>query len=187
MMAKILCFALALIMLLSCLAACGEPAPQTDNGGANNGGTSGDGNGTGDGNGNGGGNNLTGEEGEFLPAEMNFANYPFTMRAPKQDEYGTGHYMPAEGASDVINNALLERALLLQDMFGFIMELDVTQNSGTLFNTMGNNHKSQSHWVDALFVESNHSMSGAQRGNLWNLNLVKELNLQASYSSLVVR
>ena len=174
--AKVLCFALALVLLLSCLAACGEPAPQTDNGGANGGENT-------DGNGEGTGNQeiLTGEEGEFLPEQTNYGNYEFKMRAEKQNKFGTGHYVAAEGENDVINNALLERSLLLQDLFGFILVLDDTQSVGTIFNTLGNNHKSQSHWADALFIEANHSMKAALGGRVWNLNIVEELNLEASY------
>lgn len=172
---RIISALLLLTMLVSCFAACGEPAPEQNNG--NNGGN----NGNTDGNGSGDQIVLEGEEGEYLPAEMNFGSYEFAMKAPKQDVYGTGHYVAAEGEDDVINNALMERALLLQDMFGFILELDVTKNSGGLYNQLGNNHKSQSHWVDALFIETAHSMQGAQGGKLWNLNLVKELKLEASY------
>ncbi len=174
---KIICALLLLTMLVSCFAACGEPAPQpsggenngSENNGSENNGTTNDGNG------------LEGEEGEFLPDNTNYGNYTFTMRAPKQEVYGTGHYVEAEGKNDVINNALLERRLLLQDMFGFLLELDISQNAGALFNSLGNNHQGQSHWVDALFMDANLSMSGAQRGNLWNLNLLEELNLEASY------
>jgi len=171
---KLIAALLLLATLVTCFAACGEPAPQAD--GGNNGGGSDTGNG-----GNSDISNLTGEEAEFLPAEMNFGNYEFMMRAQSQEVYGTAHYMPIEGEEDVINNALMERALLLQDMFGFALALDTTQTSGNLFNTMSRNHASNTHWVDALFLTSSNSMTGAQRGNLWNLNLIKELNLEASY------
>ena len=179
---KLISALLLLAMMVSCFAACGEPAPQTDNGGAN-GGANTDGNGSGEGEGNGNGNQELpeGEEGEFLPADANYANYEFQMRAPKQNVFGTGHYVAAEGENDVINNALLERQLLLQDMYGFILTLDTSDGSGTLFNKLGNNHSSQSHWVDALFITTENSMAGAQRGNLWNLNIIEELNLEASY------
>jgi hypothetical protein len=84
---------LLLAMLVSCFAACGEPAPQTNNGGTtDNGGTNNGGEQT----------QLTGEEAKYLPAEKNFANYPFLMRAPKQEVFGTVHYVEAEGKDDVI-------------------------------------------------------------------------------------
>ncbi|MBQ9805866.1 MAG: hypothetical protein IJW49_05110 [Clostridia bacterium] len=175
---KIICALLLLTMLVSCFAACGEPAPEQNGGTADNGGEN---NNTEGENNTDEGNGLEGEEGEYLPADANYGNYTFTMRAPKQEVFGTGHYVAAEGKSDVINNALLERSLLLQDMFGFILELDTSQNAGQLLTTMGNNHGAQKHWVDALFIEANHSMTGAQRGNLWNLNLLEEMNLEASY------
>ena len=184
LLAKVLCFALALIMLVSCLAACGEPVPQTDNG--DNSGASGDGNGNGDG-GNGTGNQeiLTGEEGEFLPESKDYtARGEFRIHAGAQQAWGLVHYdylEGVEGDGKSVNDALQERSLLLQGLYGIIITVDATRSDGALFTHLNNQHKGEKDFADQIFMTGQSSMAAAKKGQMYNLLTLDALNLEASY------
>ena len=120
LLAKVLCFALAMIMLLACLAACGEPAPQ-QNPGSENGGEGGDN--VDEGN----KEVLTGEEAEYLPETKDYtARGEFRIHAGAHQAWGLVHYdflEGVEGDGKAVNDALMERSLLLQGMYGILINL----------------------------------------------------------------
>ena len=174
---RLISMVLVLGMLIACFVACGEPQKPdagNNNGGENNGGENGGESGDI------GEVDITTEEGKYLPEVKNY-EYEFMMRAPDQVIYGTSHYAPVDGKGEIIDNALLDRQLLLQDMFGIILTLDTKKNGAGLFGDLGANHSTQKQFSDVLFMEANYSMTAATRGMLWNLNLLEELNLEASY------
>ena len=126
---------------------------------------------------------MTGEELEFLPEDKNYKNYDFVLAAPKggQDIYGTGHYCHLEGAEDVINRALHERELLMQDKFGIVMSLDASRAMADIQANLAKLFKSESAPADLVFNTSQNEFLAAVAGQIWNLNILDELNLEASY------
>ena len=183
-MIKLICLCLALVTVLACFAACGEPqtGTPTDTG-------SGDPSATGDPSNTGNpsvsddpsasdGQTTSVEEGLYLPAQKNYNNYEFKMYAASQNTQSMGHYCHAEGAEDVINNALYERELLLQDMYGIILKLETADG---IVSKINEHHTAQKAFTDLTFIEASNSMKLAMQGKFWNLNLLEELNLEASY------
>lgn len=125
---------------------------------------------------------MTGEELEYLPKDVNYKNREFIMAAPQQNIYGTGHYCHLEGSEDIIDRALHARELLMQDFFGVIMTLDTTRKSSTEILAQHNKtNASQKAAADVMFINASDSMTAAIGGSIWNLNVLDELNLDASY------
>ncbi|MBQ9805867.1 MAG: hypothetical protein IJW49_05115 [Clostridia bacterium] len=180
LLAKVLCFVLAMFMLLACLAACGEPAPQQNQNGNGDGNTEG-GNTDGDGN----TEELTGEEAEFLPAAKDYANREFRIHAGVHQAWGLVHYDYLDGLEDsngkAVNDALYERTLLLEGLFNVILTLDTSRDDGTLLTHLNNQHKGEKDWADQLFFTGQNSMTAAKKGQLTNLLTLDALNLEASY------
>ncbi len=176
-LAKLLCFMLAMFMLLACFAACGEPAPQPS-GGENNGNTEG---GENDGN----NEELTGEEAEFLPESKDYANREFKIFAGVHQVWGLVHYDYLDGLEDTngkaVNDALYERTLLLEGLFNVLLTLDTARDDGTLFMHLNNEHKGEKAFADQLFFTGISGMSAAKKGQLRNLLTMDALNLEASY------
>ena len=124
---------------------------------------------------------MTGDELIYLPQNQKYKNYEFKMYARQQDMYGIGHFCYQEGAEDVINQALREREFIIQDKMGAILTLDTSMNDTTIYTNLASNHKGQKHFGDALFIPGTSSMEASMAGYLWNLNILEELNLEASY------
>lgn len=178
LLAKVLCFALAMIMLLACLAACGEPAPQQNPGGEN-GGEGGDK--VDEGN----KEVLTGEEAEYLPETKDYtARGEFRIHAGAHQAWGLVHYdflEGVEGDGKAVNDALMERSLLLQGMYGILINLDATRSDGALATHLNNQHKGEKDFADQIFFNGNLTMNAAKKGQLMNLLTLDALNLKASY------
>lgn len=179
---KAIAMLLVLATLVACFVACGEPQTGEPTG---SGAPSGSGNTPTDGGNNPdvptAGDTTSIEEGMYLPAAKNYANYEFKMFAPKQNVYGTGHYCHAEGSSEIIDLALHERELLLQGLHGIILQLDTSQTGAGIMQMVNNNHSAQKHFADLTFMPAKTSMDLAMQGKMWDFNVLDELNLEASY------
>ena len=169
---RLLSLAMVLLMLVCCFAACGDkddtkdPATTTNKPAGPAEDTEAP---------------LTGEELEYLPAEKDYKKREIKIAAPSQQAWGVGHFCHVDGSEDVINVALHERELLLDDQYGIILTLDTNRNSTNILTQIHKTASSQSSDYDLAFMITPDSMNAAMGGRLSNLLTMEALNLEASY------
>ena len=92
--------------------------------------------------------------------------------------------MPQEGLTgegEGVNSALEERSLLLDDMFGVVMTLDLSRGDAALATYLTAQAKAGKYFADQVFMTGISTMTAAQKGELVNLLTLDALNLKASY------
>ena len=130
---------------------------------------------------------LTGEELVYLPKDKNYKKREIILGAPARNQGGVANFCHEEGAEDVINLALHERELLLDDKFGIILTLDTKRDSLGILSQLTRTASSQSSDYDLAFMATPDSMTAAMSGRLTNLLSLEPLNLEACYYDQRIR
>jgi len=124
------------------------------------------------------------EEMVYLPADADYGRLEFKIFAGAQSAWGLPHYLHIEGLEGDgvgVNDALYERELLLEDIFGVLMTIDVSRGDDALATYLTAQAKSGKYFADQIFMTGINTMNAAQKGELVNLLTLEELNLKASY------
>lgn len=193
---KALAMMLVLVTLVGCFAACGEPQTGTPTG-------SGDPSATNTPTGNTPtGPSATGDPADpenpgstnvdndplaklYEPASVNYNSREFKIFADTQQAWGLVHYGYLDGLQDshgaVVNDALHERELLMEGLYGVIVTVDTTMDAGKLATHLKTQESNQKYFADLVFINGIASMKAAQSGQLANVLTLEELNLEAPY------